>query len=190
MAKEFHSTPSCVPRIPSNLLNFRIVHYLPPPPPPPSPLLSKKRRKEKKYSHFILLFKNAYTPFLLFHFLSTIIESEANQKQLFPFHGNGSAFSRIREIHVDYSTLSLSLSLLYQHARTPSISVTSRRACRNLTSVVSLDCFSNGPPSNPLLSETAVSSSTRHDGERIVYPILVRSITNTRRGFSIREKVE
>lgn len=88
-------------------------------------------------------------------------------------------------------SLSLSFPLLYQHARTPSISVTSRRACRNLTSVVSLDCFSNAlspSSSNPLLLwEMAVSSWTRHDDERIVYPV-VRSITN--RAKHGRVKVE
>ena len=167
MAKEFHSTPTCVPRIPSNLLNFRIVHH------PPS--LSKKRRKEKKrkYSHFILFFKKRVHPPPFSFFISFRRSSSRKQTKNSCFPSTETA--RLLVEYAKYTSiirlslsLPLSLSLLYQHARTPSISVTSRRACRNLTSVVSLDCFSNGPPSSSsplLLSETAVSSSTRHDDE-------------------------
>lgn len=96
----------------------------------------KKTKKRKKIFPFHSPFqKHTPPPFLLFHFLSTIIESEADQKQLFPFHGNDSAFSRIREIHVDYSILSLSLSPSSLPARTHALNF------RNVTSCLSQSNF-------------------------------------------------
>lgn len=74
-------------------------------------------------------------------------------------------------MHVDYSRRSLSPVLPRTHARTHALNFRNvNAACRNLTSVVSLDCFSTGlyPPSfqpvyspNQKRDETTVSSSRR-----------------------------
>lgn len=112
----------------------------------------KKRRKERKYSHFILLFKNIHPlPFSFFISFRRSSSRKQTRNSCFP----STETTRLLVEYAKYTSIirsspSLSPPLLYQHARTPSISVTSRRACRNLTSVVSLDCFSNALLLQPL----------------------------------------